>query len=240
MQQHGSATSSPPATSPPASSMNAASKTCTRPPCEASSSAISSPALGSGPSPFAAPGGPTTDLFGPALARANLSARQAKALGLLTSGTSGPLSTGSSPSAVLQSYLESRLRAVTLTRGSTLYRLTWSRWVTPSGVSRSRLRASARRKSESVRTGWPTPRASDWDKNIRTLDGALREIKRKGSPQDLPQAALVSGGLASMAANVRLNPDLSRWLMHIPACWSACAPTATPSTPSKPASSSKP
>jgi hypothetical protein len=42
-----------------------------------------------------------------------------------------------------------------------LYTLTWKAWVTPSGVLRSRLRASVRRTSETARTGWPTPVARD-------------------------------------------------------------------------------
>lgn len=41
-------------------------------------------------------------------------------------------------------------------------------------------------------SGWPTARASDGDKNIRTLEGALSEIARKGGPQDLGQAAMMS------------------------------------------------
>lgn len=36
---------------------------------------------------------------------------------------------------------------------------------------------------------WPTARAVDGEKNARTLDGALSEVKRKGGPQDLPTAA---------------------------------------------------
>ena len=35
---------------------------------------------------------------------------------------------------------------------------------------------------------WPTPRSADADKNIRTHEGAMREIARKGGPQDLAQA----------------------------------------------------
>lgn len=79
----------------------------------------------------------------------------------MTSGTSGLRGTGSSASAALQSSLESRLRALLSTRGSTLYTLTWKRWTTPSGVSRSRLRASAPRTSETGRTGRPTPTTRD-------------------------------------------------------------------------------
>lgn len=37
--------------------------------------------------------------------------------------------------------------------------------------------------------GWPTARASDGEKNVRTIEGAAREIERKGGPQDLSQAS---------------------------------------------------
>lgn len=79
----------------------------------------------------------------------------------MTSGTFGHPSTGSSKSAGLQSFLESRLRARLSTLGSTLYKLTWKPWITPSGVSRFRLRASVLRTSETARTGWPTPAVFD-------------------------------------------------------------------------------
>lgn len=105
--------------------------------------------------------GQTTDRSGPGAAHANLSARQAKELGLLTSGTFGLPSSTSSSSAALQSCLESRLRAKLSSLGSTLYKLTWKPWVTPLGVCRSRLRASVRRTSETGLIGWPTPRASE-------------------------------------------------------------------------------
>jgi len=74
-----------------------------------SRNAIFSPALAPGLTPCAKPDGQTIDLFGPAPVLANLSARQAKDLRLLTSGTYGPTSTTSSKSAVLQSSLENKL-----------------------------------------------------------------------------------------------------------------------------------
>ena len=126
-----------------------------------SPSAISSQALAFGPMPSGLPDGATSDLFGLVPVRANLSARQAKELGLMTSGTFGQPSITSSKSASLQSSLESRLQAKTQTLGSTLYTLTWKPWVTPSGRSRSRLRASVRRTSVTDFTGWLTPAASD-------------------------------------------------------------------------------
>ena len=125
-------------------------------------SAISSRESAFGHMPFGAPDGPMIDLFGPVPVRANLSARQARELGLMMSGTCGLRGTGSSKSAALQSSLESRLRARTQNLGSTLYRMTWKPWVTPSGRSLSRLRASVRRTSETGSTGWPTPTTLDW------------------------------------------------------------------------------
>lgn len=101
--------------------------------------------------------GPMTDQSGQDHAHASLSARQAKAAGLTTTGTCGQRSIGSSSSADLQLCLENRLQAKMLSLGSILYNLTWKPWTTPSGVSRFRLRASVRRISEIVHTGWPTP-----------------------------------------------------------------------------------
>ncbi len=124
-------------------------------------SAIGLQGLASGPSLFVEQDGQMSFLYGPAVARASLSARQAKELGLMTSGTSGQRSIGSSQSVALQSSLENRLRARTQTLGSTLYKLTWKPWITPSGQSRSRLRASVLRISETVSTGWPTPTLQD-------------------------------------------------------------------------------
>lgn len=131
--------------------------------CADSSSAISSPASESGPWPCAAPAGSMTDLFGPVPVLANLSARQAKALGLMTSGTFGRTSSGSSRSAALQSSLESKLRTVTQILGSTLYKMTWKAWDTGSGRLRFRLRASVPRTSATGSTGWPTPTKGDGD-----------------------------------------------------------------------------
>lgn len=162
MQPNGSETSSPQVTSPPALSMSVQLTTSSPVTSPASRNVISLPALESGVWPCAEPDGPTIDLFGPVPVRANLSARQAKELGFLTSGTCGQPFTGSLNSGALQLSLESRLRARMSTLGSTLYRLTWKPWVTASGRSRFRLRASVLRTSETAPTGWPTPTTRDW------------------------------------------------------------------------------
>ncbi len=124
-------------------------------------SATSSQESALGPMRFDSRDGLTTDLFGPVPVRANLSARQAKDLGLLTSGTSGPSGTGSSASVALSASLASRLQANLSNRGSTLFSLTWKQWATPAGRPLSRLRASVLRTFATGLSSWPTPQTSD-------------------------------------------------------------------------------
>lgn len=126
-----------------------------------SHSVISSPESVSGLTPCVESDGPTTVPSGQVLAPANLSAAQAKAAGLLMSGTYGPRSSILSNSAVLQSSLVNRLRRRTDLLGSTLYRLTWKQRATPSGRLIYALRASAHptsgKDSGGSVNGWPTP-----------------------------------------------------------------------------------
>ena len=101
--------------------------------------------------------GQTTDPSGLVRARVSLSARQAKAKGLLMSGTYGPPSTGLSSSADLTQSLGSKLQAKQAKLGSTLYRQTWKVKAMPSGRLLLRLVVSAHRTKGNVYTGWPTP-----------------------------------------------------------------------------------
>lgn len=142
-------------------------------------SVTSSPASASGVTLCVAPASMTTAPSGPDPALASLSARQAKEMGLLTSGTCGPPSSTSSSSAALQRSLESRLRVLMRTLGSTLYVLTWSDWVTPSGRRRSRLRASAPPISATGSTGWATPAARDY-RHANALPWSERGGGKKG------------------------------------------------------------
>lgn len=175
--------------------------------CENSRSAISSPESAAGRSRFEPPAGQMIDLFGLVPVRANLSARQARALGLLTSGTYGPISSTSSVSTGLQTFLANRLQARTQTLGSTLYTLTWKGWATPSGVSRSRLRASARRTSEIAITGWPTPTAALAEKGVRTFEGGLLEAMRNHGP-DLAAAACLAGWVTPTTRDWKDTPGM--------------------------------
>ena len=140
--------------------------------CEASPNATFSPGSVSGPTPSASPVGPMTDPCGPAPAHASLSARQAKAAGLMTSGTYGPRSYGSYASAALRRCLANRLQARTDLGGPTLYSLIWKERITPAGLSIPALRGTARRTSGSdsgsqptifdlPQVGWPTPTTRD-------------------------------------------------------------------------------
>ena len=192
MPHSGFAASSMPDTSPPGSSIPEASRTCFRVTSKASRSVTSLPASASGATRFGSPDGQTTDLFGPVPVLANLSARQAKELGLLTSGTYGPRSTTSSASADLQGSLASKLQALTASAGSTLYALTWKERATPSGLRICALRASVPRKSGSDSTGWPTPITNDalgsgYCYGPKKADGTRAEFLK------LPGAAALAG-----------------------------------------------
>jgi hypothetical protein len=148
---------------------------------------------------FAAPDGRIIALSGQEVARANLSARQAKALGLLTSGTYGQHSTTSSESAALMSSLASRLQARTASLGSTLYKLTWKERVTPQGRSISALRASVPRTSGSDCSGWPTPATSDYKGGY--LGGRIRNGKLSTDRLDVTAQLASFAGIHSISTS---------------------------------------
>lgn len=103
------------------------------------------------------PVGRTTCPFGLDHVRANLSAQQVKALGLMMSGTYGRTGTTSSASAALSECLSNRLRAETASVGSILYRLTWKQRVTPLQRPISALRGSPWGKGGKATNGYNGP-----------------------------------------------------------------------------------
>ena len=157
-----------------------------------SDNAISSLELAAGHSHCVVQDGLMIVPHGPRHAHASLSARQAKGLGLLTSGTYGPPHIGLSASSALSWYLANSLQVKMLKTGSTLYKLTWKVWAMPSGRRRFRLRASVCRTSGSVLTGWPTPTASN-TKNA--YQDAEKVIARKlaGRQSNLQDFACLAG-----------------------------------------------
>lgn len=176
--------------------------------------ATSSPELESGHTRFVPPAGQMIDLFGQVPVLANLSARQAKELRLLTSGTSGQPSTTSSKSADLNMFLVSRLQVKTRTLGSTLYKMTWKPWVTPSGRSRFRLRASVLRTSGTEPTGLlasprATPAARDW----KDTPGMVAQRDGKDRLDQLPRQAYLAGWPTTSCNNDRTGSEQSAMSM---------------------------
>jgi len=160
--------------------------------CEDLRKPTSSPALADGLTPSVSPDGQTISPSGPALARASRSASPGRDLGQTIQGTCGRTFTGSLPPADRRSSLANRLVERLGMVGSTEFNLIWREKATPAKASIYRLVPLTRRTSAAASTGsqatWPTPRTADGEKNVRTEEGALREIERKGAPQDLMQA----------------------------------------------------
>lgn len=173
--------------------------------CEDSPRCTCLQGLESGRIPSASPDGLTINRSGQAPARASLSARQAKEMGLLTSGTFGLPSSTSSASADLSMSLANRLQLVTQTHGSTLYRQTWKEWTTPSGLCRLRQRASVLRTSESGPTGWPTPTA-------KSTTGAGTSGRMGGMNI---QTAITLASWPTPTANVKNQPETDRGLENL-------------------------
>ena len=96
-------------------------------------------------------------------------------------------------------------------------------------------------------TMWTTPRAADGEKNMRTTDGAAKEVARKGlAGVDLCSAVMFPTPCAtdhkissqpgqrrgqlteSVAIGGQLNPTWVEWLMGFPLGWTDCAASETP------------
>ena len=201
-----------------------------------SPSAISSPASAFGPTPSATRDGPTTDLFGRALAPASPSAPPAKAMSSQMSATYGRHGSGSSESAALSLSLANRLQARTLSLGSTMFQLTWKQRVTPSGRSIPALRASGRRTFDKGCTSWRSQNSesgitpdrlvnkdgSPWSGDQRAYDKETGRLCEVGISQ---QAALASwptpmaGTPAQNGNNESGNNDYSRKVADLVAGW---------------------
>jgi len=209
--------------------MNEALKTLPLPNWLATLRSTSLQALEDGALPCELQDGPTTDPCGLGVALANLSARQAKAAGLLTSGTYGRHGSTLSASASLQSSLVSRLKRQLIMGGSTLFKMTWREKVTPSGRLVFRLRASGHRTSGNDYGSWPTPNcpmkhdsdhsAFRWNPNKKQDDPVTLILGRTQSLSDVP-----------MEKRGQLNPRFSLWLMGYPTGWATCGEQVTPSS----------
>lgn len=212
-------------------------------------SAISSPGSEGGRSPSDGPGSSTSRESGPAPVRVSRFRARDSAKAMSTNATSGPLFTASSPSARLQSSLESRLRARMGVSGSPEYVLTWKTWDMPAGPPICALRASARPISGSGFSGWPTPTVND----AKDSQYAYSRGNHDAVVLKLPGQARLALGLTlersfacptqmgnAAGGALRLNPKFSLWLQGYPATWADCAAPVTRSSRKSRLSSSAP
>ena len=138
------------------------------------------------------------------------SARQAKALGLLTSGTYGLRSTTSLSDADPLSSLGSKLQARTASFGSTLYALTWKDRGTPQGQSISALRASVRRISGNDCIGWPTPNAMPPNRGgLQSSAEKAMERRLQGHQLNLDDAVCLTGWVTPSSRDWKDTPGMA-------------------------------
>lgn len=230
-----------------------------------------------GPTPCALPNGQMTAPSGQEAPPASHSAPQDGGLAETTRDTSPPIfSVWSGPAAPqcclanrspvrlcserLQADLDAALRASLNGRGSTIYQTAWRPHVTPLGRRIFRLRASARRTSDSAhsleRSGWRTPtcqspnslRGNGQDPAKRQAQGhtinltdEVNWLKDNPRPARLTASGeMLTGCSAGMASGGQLSPALPRWLMGYPPEWDDCAVMAMPSTRGRRRNLSKP
>src|ERR1019366_7175797 len=132
-------------------------KTCSPWNSENLPNVIFSQALESGPTPCAKPDGRPKSASGRDRARANRSLFPENEPAHPMNVFSGQNSSASSKSRSLSQSLANRLRPMTDSLGSTLFRLTWKDRVTPSGRLIPQLAASGLPTNAKDCIGWPTP-----------------------------------------------------------------------------------
>ena len=143
--------------------------------------AIFSAASQVGNMPCTSQDGRQSDQSGLAHVPVNRSRTRASAKRKRTSGISGQRFIALSPSADLQSSLESRLQAVLDVNGSPEYAMTWKRWAMKSGPPICALQASERRIDDSGYFGWPTPVAQPANGTPeRFLERKIESVERTG------------------------------------------------------------
>src|SRR6188474_2160088 len=145
-------------------------------------SATSSPGSESGATPSGGPASATISPAGPEAAPAARSQRREKGKRKTIRAIFGQTSFVSSKHEDLSASLGSRYRRLTASAGSTLYELTWTQRITPSGFSIPAQRGRGRRISASGsigEQGWPTPCAQPANGSPEAfLDRKRRSVER--------------------------------------------------------------
>ena len=146
-------------------------------------SAISSQESEDGAEPYNSQDGVQVDLFGQEALPANHLVQQEAEKEKTTSDTYGLSSLISSESANLQRSLENRLRQLSDSDGSMIYKTTLKQKATPQGRSFFQLAASARTTKETDSflppNAWPTPRVADTN-NLNNSPSVVQARVTKG------------------------------------------------------------
>lgn len=176
--------------------MNEASKTLNPRTSKVSPNVTSLPVLVDGRWLCVWQDGRIADPSGQEVARANLSARQVKALGQTTHGTFGPHGSGLSTGVDLQRSLANKLRQRLEGNGSKLCKLTFKEWDMLPLPPIFALRASVRRTGDkgSGLSGWPTAMARDFRSGM---------IERTKDRSNLNDHVVLSGWPTTSLSNTR-------------------------------------
>lgn len=174
-----------------------------------------------GPTPWPLPDGRLADPVGLAARLVSLSARQARGLGLQTSGIYGPPGSISSRSADLQSSLASKLRQRLGTAGLIEQSVTWKEMATPSGALYCRRAAQVRPISATGCGSLPTPSGTS-NHGRNHVAGRLDEWGGSSNPFRRGRTFENLGSVHS--------PAFELWTMGYPAAWREQMPPATPSS----------
>ncbi len=162
--------------------------------------------------------GPKIGPYGLDPALANLSARQAKELGLLMSGTYGRRSSISSLTGNLLLFLANRLPIKKGSPGSILFKLIWKTQITPQRRLIFALQAWGLRTSGKECSGWQSPRA-------RADAGGQRwKMNQTRNLEDQARIYGLQHGLTVLeVSQMSLSAKFCRRLMGYPKEWDDCA-----------------
>lgn len=190
---------------------------------------IFSAVKGAGLLPLTWPDGPEAKESGPEAPPVSPSVLEEPGKAVLMSGTCGPLSSGTSRSASLQQFLESRLRRQFPSDGLMGLPVIWRQKTTLSLRAYCEQTVLERRTAAKGSIGrlLPTPTARegrDWSRAevLARLDNGTGVAKR---------ICNLLPGLRSSVEIVGLNPCFAGWMMGYSAAWNACIFTAMQSFP---------
>lgn len=184
----------------------------------------SSPASESGATRSDSPGGQTTSPSSRGRRRASPGPKPGVAEARTTSDISGPTSSASSLSAVLQSFLWNKFRRRTDSLGSTLFKISWKERATPSGRLISAVRALGHRTSGSASTSPPSEKTS-WATPASQEPGGTPEQFLARKEKAIVNGSQLGVSITALSLQAQLVEPQANWATP------AAHDSATPKTP---------